>query len=201
MSVNIGSLQTLGGRICHDLAAPIGALSMGLEMLREQELTSAQQDVLQLVEQSLGSARTKLELFRYLVGFRHHDEKPAMLEIVPVLQKYWEKSRYRFQAQDVQDLKGFRARLALALILTAAECLPRGGEISLVYTPERLYVSVLGQGASLSEEAQAYFQTGTLTSQAKDVFAWYAQAVAQELSCRIDVVQDNPDHLAFFTSF
>jgi histidine phosphotransferase ChpT len=117
-------------KFCHDLAAPIGAISIGLEMLDKDPAPDSPQS---LLVHSVQSAMNKLELIRCLSGYATHPSRPTLAETRTVLDKCIDpdKIKINWQAQASDSIYGTPARLYVALIMLAADALPRGGEITL----------------------------------------------------------------------
>lgn len=117
-------------KFCHDLAAPIGAISIGLEMLDEDPSPDSPQS---LLLHSVQSAMNKLELIRCLSGYATHANRPTLSETRAVLDKCIdpEKTKINWLADISESINGTPARLYVALIMLSADALPRGGEITL----------------------------------------------------------------------
>ena len=65
-SVELASLMC--SRLCHDLLSPVGALSNGLELLREEKDPEMRQRCFELLEQSAKTSADKLKFFRLAFG-------------------------------------------------------------------------------------------------------------------------------------
>lgn len=183
----VDAVQLMGGRLCHDLAAPIGAMSLGLEMLHEQKLTKDQLDVLSLIEQSLSSAKQRLELFRFLLGYGQAADKPLMSEILICLDRHWQGSRLKLFNEGISHLQGPMARCTLALILTASEGLLRGGELNVQLSGQKLSIMLAGSDAAITSEISDILAGQSATATPRSLWAWYAQSLAKELHLQIEV--------------
>lgn len=189
MKATLDILQLIGGRLCHDLAAPIGALSLGLEMLTDQKLTQEQSETVALIQQSIDATKKRLELFRFLLGYGQTEDKPLMSEILTLLKPYWQDSRLTVQAEGINHLKGTAARFVLALIVTASENLPRGGELAIQLNEQTFTLALKGTGAEIPPETTQILagQSSSLTH--RNVWAWYAYCLAEGLHLHIEVSQ------------
>ena len=65
-SVDLASL--LCSRLCHDLLSPVGALSNGIELLRDERDPEMRQRCMELLEQSARISADKLKFFRLAFG-------------------------------------------------------------------------------------------------------------------------------------
>ena len=124
----------LCSRLCHDMLSPVGALSNGLELLRDERDPEMRQRCLELLEQSAKISADKLKFFRLAYG-----AAGGFGDTVPV-----EEPR-----QLVEALVGDNGRIALTwgvsepelpkaavkILLNLAaigiDALPRGGELSI----------------------------------------------------------------------
>ncbi|MCA1662497.1 MAG: histidine phosphotransferase [Novosphingobium sp.] len=58
----------LASRLCHDMLSPVGALSNGLELLRDEKDPEMRRRCFELLEQSAKSSADKLKFFRLAFG-------------------------------------------------------------------------------------------------------------------------------------
>ncbi|MBX3487474.1 MAG: hypothetical protein KF798_06200 [Candidatus Paracaedibacteraceae bacterium] len=130
MSQDLQIMYLMCSKFCHDLAAPIGAISIGLEMLDENPAPDSPQA---LLLHSVQSAMNKLELIRCLSGYATHKNKPTLSDIRTVLDKCIdpEKTKITWLADGIDSVHGTPARLYNALMILASDALPRGGSITL----------------------------------------------------------------------
>ncbi|MEI8295734.1 MAG: histidine phosphotransferase family protein [Alphaproteobacteria bacterium] len=186
MKSTIDAVQLMGSRLCHDLAAPIGAASLGLEMLHEKNLTKDQQDIVSLIEQSLSSTKQRLELFRFLLGYGQTEDKPLMSEILIFLDAYWQNSRLKLHTEGIDHLQGLPARFVLASILTASESLLRGGELNVKASDQTLSILLSGSDIKIAPETSKVLM-GEATVTSNSLWAWYAHSLASDLQVHIEV--------------
>ena len=124
----------LCSRLCHDLLSPVGALSNGIELLRDERDPEMRQRCMELLEQSARISTDKLKFFRLAYG-----AAGGFGDTVPV-----EEPR-----QLVEALVGDNGRIALAwavgdetlskaavkVLLNLAsiglDALPRGGDLQV----------------------------------------------------------------------
>ena len=65
-SLDLASL--LCSRLCHDMLSPVGALSNGLELLRDEKDPEMRKRCMELLEQSAKASADKLKFFRLAFG-------------------------------------------------------------------------------------------------------------------------------------
>jgi histidine phosphotransferase ChpT len=177
-------------KICHDLSAPLSAVAMGLEMLTPD--APGDKTTHDLVAYSAQSTIAKLEIFRCLTGFAAIAQRPTGLDIEKALKNYWidQKIVVSWQTKGLERLQGSPARLLLAMLLTAAEGLPRGGTLTV---HPNLKITAKGLCANLQEE-----QVQALTGKAnlpqatpRAIIACFAGILAKNLGLTLQVEQKN----------
>jgi histidine phosphotransferase ChpT len=130
MTTDLQLMYLMCSKFCHDLAAPIGAISIGLEMLGDDPAPDSPQALLQ---HSIQSAIHKLDLIRCLSGYATQGNRPTLSEVRTVLDKCIDpgKIKIHWHGQASETICGTPARLYAALMMLSAEALPRGGELIL----------------------------------------------------------------------
>lgn len=184
MITDMTLMRLMCARICHDLAAPAGAVAMGLEMLFEASQDGAMRD---LVSASAQATIAKLEVFRYLTGLSGVENKPTGADLERALGAYWPDHKISVRwAGDLEKLQGTSARLALATILTAADGLSRGGRLTI---DANFHITACGPMARLREEsAQALTGQTSLSEQtAGTIIPFFAHALASSLGIRLHI--------------
>lgn len=134
MSSSTDLAALLCSRLCHDMLSPVGALSNGLELLRDERDPEMRHRCMELLEQSARISADKLKFFRLAYG-----AAGGFGESVPT-----EEPR-----QLVEGLVGGNGRIALAwgvaadtlpktavkvllnLAAIGIDALPRGGELQV----------------------------------------------------------------------
>jgi histidine phosphotransferase ChpT len=185
MTTDMTLMHLMCAKICHDLSAPAGAVAMGLEMLSE-----APQDpqTRELVAFSSHSTIAKLELFRCLTGFSTMANKPNGVDLEKTLRNYWPENKITvtWKVPQLEDIQGPPARLLLATLLTAADGLPRGGNLTV---EPNLSITAEGPTANLREEsAKAITGNSTLSQQTVGtIVPFFAYSLAQNLGGKLQI--------------
>lgn len=187
----VRQLQIVGSRICHDLATPIGALGLGLELLRDQDLSPDHLKTLSLIDESLSAAKNRLTLFRFLLGQDQGEDGPLMINILPCLQTHWQSSRLTLQTEGLDALRGTAARFTLGTILTASEGLPRGGDLLVCLHDKTLEIKLQGTHVDFPQSSFEILAGKEQPASGRALFPWYTAILAQVLSCRFELCHDN----------
>lgn len=137
-SLDLELAGLLSARLCHDLAGPVGAANNGAELLSEGGAESME-DARDLISSCVGQAVRRLRFFRLAYGSHHGsmDWSGAMQTGAAMLAD--SKIEFAWQgaydgAED-QDIAG-AGKLALNMMLLAANALPRGGQLDFAAAGE-----------------------------------------------------------------
>lgn len=155
MSSSTDLAALLCSRLCHDMLSPVGALSNGLELLRDERDPEMRHRCMELLEQSARISADKLKFFRLAYG-----AAGGFGETVPA-----EEPR-----QLVEALVGGNGRIALAWTVTGntlpkaavkvllnlaaigIDALPRGGKLQVgaERRDSATEIAVLAAGAKIA---------------------------------------------------
>lgn len=130
ITLSPSSLYQICGKICHDLAAPLSAITMALEMLEEGQ---NEKQMRTLLAENTKAAIQRLELLRCLFGFAGDSARPTSSDALKFLMPYNDPRKHILNLAPLNDLaiSGEPIRLVLCLLLLAMEGCPRGGTITL----------------------------------------------------------------------
>ena len=191
--VTLASL--LVSRICHDLAAPAGAVNNGLELLRDEMPESADFASMDLLEFSAGETLNRLMFFRLAFGaVGGLGVKILVAEAKSSAQKFFEgrKVGLDWPADTPPELPQPIIKLLMNMILLAAESLPRGGDVEVEISTDALKVTGAGVGATLAPDRQAALQGKAPDDQinTKVIQAFYAGELARSVGISVDIQGD-----------
>ena len=151
----------LVSRVCHDLVSPVGAVVNGLEVLEDETDMVMRADALRLVAASAEQAAARLQFAR--IAFGAAGSAGAELDLAEVgrimvgLLKGG-KVELNWQAQALNWPKDW-AKLLMNTVLVAADCLPRGGKVSVETSGDPqapgFKIRAAGSIARLGPEAEA----------------------------------------------
>jgi len=196
VKIELRVFELLASRVCHDLISPIGAIGNGLELLEEADKDMAA-DALQLSINCVQRASALLEFFRMAYGAAGADAGLRWEAAKPLAEGLLAGGKSSLTwgpAPANLVLPAGVPKLALNLVLMAAESLPRGGQVAVALEPgtARLTVaaSATGRDARVNDEVNAALAAGpdgasTLT--AKSVHAFFTARLAESLRGRLEV--------------
>jgi histidine phosphotransferase ChpT len=191
--VTLASL--LVSRICHDLAAPAGAVNNGLELLRDEMPEGADFASMDLLEFSAGETLNRLMFFRLAFGAAGGlGVKIPVAEAKSAAQKFFQgrKVGLDWPADTPPDLPQPVIKLLMNMILLVAESLPRGGDVELEISSDALKVTGAGVGATLAPDRQAALQGKAPDNQisAHVIQAFYAGELARNTGISVEIEGD-----------
>src|ERR1051325_10141669 len=123
----------LVSRVCHDLVGPLGAVVNGMEVLEDERDPGMRADAIKLVTMSAEQALARIQFMR--IAFGAAGSAGAELDLGEIgrltgglleggkVQLSWRAER-QFWAKDW-------AKLLMNATLLAADCLPRGGAVTV----------------------------------------------------------------------
>ena len=132
MSQSVDLASLLCSRLCHDMLSPVGALSNGIELLRDERDPEMRQRCMELLEQSARISADKLKFFRLAYGAAggFGDEVPSEepRELVTGLAAANERLELEW-AVPVATLPKPAVKVLLNLAAIAIDALVRGGTL------------------------------------------------------------------------
>lgn len=122
--------QALCTKICHDLASPLNAAMLGIELIE-----TADSHAHALMKKSLQNAQYKLKFFQMIFGHHTLENMPTWDTLHPILQALLPTESYTI-SWTVDDhapptTHPMKIRLIALLIYLSPSFLPRGGDITL----------------------------------------------------------------------
>jgi histidine phosphotransferase ChpT len=123
----------LVSRVCHDLVGPLGAVVNGLEVLEDERDAAMRADALKIVTSSAEQALARLQFMR--IAFGAAGSAGAELDLGEVGRLVQglvtgTKVEVRWNAAQVHWPKDW-AKLLMNAAVIAADCLPRGGTVTV----------------------------------------------------------------------
>lgn len=123
----------LVSRVCHDLVSPVGAVVNGLEVLEDETDAGMRADALRLVVQSAEQAAARLQFAR--IAFGAAGSAGAELDLSEVSRKIigllkGGKVELEWKGPAVNWPKDW-AKLLMNATLVGADCLPKGGRVTV----------------------------------------------------------------------
>ncbi len=203
--------QLLCSRLCHDLVGPAGAVNAGLELAKDGGLDPA---TLEMTERSAEEVTNRLAFFRVAFGaaggkvsaegtLSLHEAR-GLIESLLVSRKV--ALEWPNDAAGPDALPAGAGKVLLLLVLAAAECLPRGGGVSVhvaaVAEGMGLAIVAKGDGARLRPDvAQALAAADPDQVSARNVHGHYAAVLAASLGGRLEVSDAVADEVRLMSVF
>ncbi len=131
-TVDLASL--LCSRLCHDMLSPVGALSNGIELLRDERDPEMRQRCMELLEQSARISTDKLKFFRLAYGAAggFGDVVPTQEPRDLVQNLVGDNGRIVLQwAVADPELPKPAVKVMLNLAAIGIDALPRGGQLDV----------------------------------------------------------------------
>ncbi len=182
-------VELMASRVCHDLVSPVSAIGNGLELLEEGG-GGADDDALKLCMGSQRRAAVLLQAFRMAFGASQVSE--SLGEARRLAEELLQHGKVRLDwpvEQDVRQPPRGTARLALNMVMLAAECLPRGGVLRVRCAGTAVEVSAEGQDPKGGDDIAAAFRADCPAAalSPRTVQAYFAARLAEGLGARLDV--------------
>ncbi|MFP4314148.1 MAG: histidine phosphotransferase family protein [Alphaproteobacteria bacterium] len=159
--IDIGLMELLTSKICHDLISPIGAVANGVEFMEEMG-ADAGEEATSLIKFSALQASAKLQSYRMAYGAGGGDTSIKPEDVHTTFNKFIELDKKIKQDWNPygplgpeERSAGFSKLLMCALIL-CAECLPKGGTIKVEEAGANITrIKASGEDAALKEPMAA----------------------------------------------
>ncbi len=185
----------LVSRLMHDLAASAGAVSNGVEMLKEE---GSDAGAIELLEFSAAETVRRLEFFRLAFGAAGGlGVRQPLDEARAKTHAFFEGRRVRIEwpTGAIADAPQPVVKLILNLVLLGAEALPKGGTVTVAVGDRLLAVIAAGSAAALTDEKKSALSGTPGALNARLVQPYYAGALARALQTTV-ACEEMPDRLA-----
>lgn len=180
-------VEVISARICHDLIGPIGAVHNGMELAEESETAAESEDIMNMVKDSAEQAWGRLAFFRAAFGSGGGQDNWSGKDMEAMLEGALATKRLSFArsgslAQADYGLSLDNARLLFGAAMAAAECLPRGGVVTILAggAPDAPILAAMGEGerAELKEDVTEALNGGAPDARTAHVTLLYVRAKA-----------------------
>lgn len=130
MSQDLTLTQLMAAKICHDLAAPLGALSLSYEMVEDSLPKAMDGETQAIFKSSLTRLTHKLNNLRALLS--NGPGMPNFAEVANLTRDYAKAHNVTLTFPPVCEVPtGDACRLVLGLVCIAVDSLLRGGQVAL----------------------------------------------------------------------
>jgi len=203
MEADIESLDLaalLSSRICHDLISPVGAIVNGLEVLEDDNDEETKTFALDLIKKSARQASARLQFCR--LAFGASGSAGASIDLGDaegVARGFLEddKTKLAWNLPRILLPKN-RVKLALNMLLTSSNTIPRGGVLTIdpIGEGEQMAFRVGANGFNARVPASlSALLTGEQDVQSVDAHAiqpFYAGLLARACGLALSLEQDGP---------
>ncbi|WP_312529390.1 histidine phosphotransferase family protein [Paracoccus sp. (in: a-proteobacteria)] len=127
----------VGSRLCHDLISPLGAIGNGVELLQlSGEFPGIQRSSeVQLISDSVSSARDRITLFRMAFGHTVADQRISCNELGTHLKSFDRNGRLRIRFEATGDMPRTEGRMILLALMCFETAMPWGGRVLICRGP------------------------------------------------------------------
>ncbi len=146
-------MDLLLSRLFHDLIGPVSASRNGMELVREFGAEDVGAEAMDLVATSVEQAATRLTFFRMAFGGAGSAGGIGFVEARPVIADYLSHRKLEARIKidgGVSVPPAGLIKIALGLVMVAAESLPKGGSVTFDAKTDAVVVSADGEGAALT---------------------------------------------------
>jgi len=183
--IPVGLVQLLVGRVLHDLSGPAGALANGVEMA--VEAAGLEPAIADLLSYSAESLLARVRLLGFAFGRGDPAQSASLAAASEAARKYLkDRPRLSLVFPEGEAPAGYSSLLPI-LVMTAADCLPKQGEIRVEENAEADQWRVIAAGSALRiEEGLAALLEGRSSAPSnRSVVAYIAAKLASELGRRL----------------
>ena len=193
----------LSSRICHDLINPVGAIGSGLEVLDDPSMDGSMQEAaLDLIRSGAGKAIALLTYARLAYGAAGgfgaqiglEDAQKVLVDLFATV-----KPEVDWQiAGDFADKENVKVILILAY--AAADCVPRGGTVTIAGDVQNFTITATGKKVLLQDDLVSALRGETDEIAPKFMPALIALKLAEEKGGHIKAIKDE-EKVVFEVSF
>ena len=184
----------LVSRVCHDLIGPLGAVVNGMEVLEDERDPGMRADAIKLVTMSADQALARIQFMR--IAFGAAGSAGAELDLGEIgrltsglLQGG--KIQLAWNAQRLYWPKDW-AKLLMNATLLAADCLPRGGLVTVETGSDALAPSFLvraqGTSARVTEEVAQALAGDAVNVDARHVQPFLTHKLSRSVNTALSIV-------------
>jgi histidine phosphotransferase ChpT len=156
-ALDLRAAELLCSRLCHDLISPVAAISNGLELLADDDGSSAA-EISGLLGLSAGQAAGRLMFYRAAYGLGGDQaDSMTVAAAAALVEAIGDRGQVNFRWPAARDtvLGRVGTKLMLNAAALALETLPRGGRVSVALDgapPVALLIDAEGTGAAIRPE-------------------------------------------------
>jgi histidine phosphotransferase ChpT len=184
----------LVSRVCHDLVGPLGAVVNGMEVLEDERDPVMREEAIKLVTQSADQALARIQFMRIAFGAAGSAGAELDLgEIGRLIQGLLEGGKVQLQ-WNVPRLYWAKdwAKLLMNATLLAADCLPRGGIVTVEAGQDpaapRFHIRAQGMNARVTEDVDRSLKGEATNVDARHVQPFLTHKLSRTVNAAVTVV-------------
>lgn len=177
--------ELLCSRLCHDLISPVAAVNNGLELLAEDDGSSAA-EIGGLLHLSARQAAGRLMFYRSAYGLGGDQaDSLTVADVAALVEGVADADKVKFLWPRIGDIALGRVgtKLLLNAAMVALESLPRGGRLAVALAgtpPAEIVLDATGTGANLRPEVADALATADVASlSARSVHGYFTAWLAR----------------------
>lgn len=192
--------ELLASRMCHDLAAGVGAIRNGIELVADfdEDLSAEAMD---LIGMSADQAAARLQFYRMAYGEAGRRGLSTIHGVLDIARAIAESRNVTIEG-DVGDptLREGLGKLLLNMLALVFDALPRGGTVTLILASGGFRFEAAGPRAGLDtalrDTLDARYDVSKLAP--ATVHGFFTQQLAREVGRQVGFEQVNEDLCALF---
>jgi histidine phosphotransferase ChpT len=184
----------LVSRVCHDLVGPLGAVVNGMEVLEDERDPVMREEAIKLVTQSADQALARIQFMRIAFGAAGSAGAELDLgEIGRLIQGLLEggKTSLQWNVPRLYWAKDW-AKLLMNATLLAADCLPRGGVVTVEAGPDpaapHFHIRAAGLNARVTEDVDRALKGEAVNVDARYVQPFLTHKLSRTVNAAVTVV-------------
>lgn len=179
--------RLLYAKTFHDLAAPLGALTLCVDDIKKALPESAD-----IIESSIETLSSKIRYWRLMLT--GGDESPTYADAIDVIKAMAKLKNVNVAFASSGEYQGIYTRLILALTMVCIESLPRGGDITI--NPEEGVVRATSQRCYIPKEFQDAVLQAVDQPSSRHVLGMFIMDLARGCGCALKMHHE-PTELLF----
>ena len=159
--------ELMASRICHGLAATVGAIGNGIELIEEFD-ESMRDEAMDLISMSAASASSQLKFFRMAYGLAGYEGLAGFADVRSLAAGIVDEEKVTIEWGDVADTPGAAfsygiGKVLLLMFEIAGDALLREGKITVsCIDPDQMFVLAQGPRASVEENLMRVLTSGVV---------------------------------------
>ena len=184
---NLNFTRLMTAKIIHDLASPLGAIGMSVELVNDVEVRS-------ILEKSYFLCDFKLKFYRLM--FSTSESGPNMQEAIALLNSFalhqgidlnWHNT-----LDNIGELTVNSAFMLIGFVYLCLEMLIRGGNFSVEMTDDRLFLKASGPICKVrANQRKILMKENAEMPDARNIFVYFLMHLADDLARKVKLNEED----------